>query len=308
MATFVHLTPEKKIQSILRAGIKPQEVYSLEEETKGVFCMPLTQDYFATHQWLRELKRQGQKTFKAVHFKLPDNEEVWFGKYGYRSDKIKVKASEAVKLLNESEDKQGLEIIITRKILPKEIVKVVDVNKNVGWRYYPGAHNTKLCKCRGCISTRDFKGKSILRKEYFKYLDGMNKAKNEVDLKKMLYGIKEFICTKKSSYSKLEHFTPYLKHESASIRLMIANILEQYFRSKSSTKEIILNMCKDTDSNVRYESAIHLYYMEIKSFEDIMIMFADDDEVIVRLKEYYSRYVDESKDSQPIFDAKDFVI
>ncbi len=56
MAILVHLAPEKLGARFLKSGIR-----------KGVYCMPLLPNYYASHQWLRELKRGGQR----AHGKRP---------------------------------------------------------------------------------------------------------------------------------------------------------------------------------------------------------------------------------------------
>ncbi|MFD1044409.1 hypothetical protein ACFQ1S_01775, partial [Kibdelosporangium lantanae] len=68
MALFVHLTPEKNAKGIARSGIKLGP--------RGVFCVPMVPSYVISHQWLRELRRGGQRTFVAVDFRIPDDEPV----------------------------------------------------------------------------------------------------------------------------------------------------------------------------------------------------------------------------------------
>jgi hypothetical protein len=291
MITFVHLVPEKEVKSILRSGIKTSEVYG-KEIKNGVFCMPLTQDYFATYQWLRELKRKGQNKFLAIHFKVPDNEEVLFGHYGNREDNKKVTASEAVKLMMESENKQGIEIIINRKIDKKEIVKTVHINNNVGWRYYPGSHARKLCKCTGCISTRDFKGKQLLKKEYFKYIHLLSVSTDSKTIISNLCGIREYICTNKKSYSKLEHFTPFLQHVDAKVREYAIEIVHRSFDHFNSTNQMIHNMLQDKDANVRYKAAETLINYEKENYPKYYEMFKNDVEVKAKLEELFKTYLD----------------
>lgn len=56
---FVHLAPESRIKLIQRNGIgrlrKPRGVLP-----GGIFAVPVTRNFFISHQWLRELKRRGQ--------------------------------------------------------------------------------------------------------------------------------------------------------------------------------------------------------------------------------------------------------
>lgn len=67
MPILVHLTSHKNIQKILRSGIvgTSTTVYCDEQQykkiSKAVYCMPVLQNYYISHQWLRELKRGGQK-------------------------------------------------------------------------------------------------------------------------------------------------------------------------------------------------------------------------------------------------------
>jgi len=48
MAMFVHLTPEKNVSAIARSGIKPMP----KAGYYGVFAMPVTRNFYASHQWL----------------------------------------------------------------------------------------------------------------------------------------------------------------------------------------------------------------------------------------------------------------
>ncbi len=55
MPICVHLTSEKNAKQILRTGIKA--VANGVNGQKGIYCMPILQNFYASHQWLRELKR-----------------------------------------------------------------------------------------------------------------------------------------------------------------------------------------------------------------------------------------------------------
>jgi hypothetical protein len=54
---FVHLAEESRTANIRRNGIsrrrKPQG-----EFPGGVFALPVTRNFYVSHQWLRELKRR----------------------------------------------------------------------------------------------------------------------------------------------------------------------------------------------------------------------------------------------------------
>ena len=161
MATFVHLAPEKSIKSILRSGINAR--VANPEMPKGVFAMPVTPNFYVSHQWLRELKRSGQRTFEAVYFKLPDEEVVWVGHYNGES--IEVTAAEAVGIILNSESTEGYEVFIPRKVSAKEIHRTKRLPQVLGWRYFPGAKGRRPCGCPVCQPRGEIKSQRI-RKAY----------------------------------------------------------------------------------------------------------------------------------------------
>jgi hypothetical protein len=75
MAVLVNITKVENERSIIHSGIKPGK------HSGCLYFMPHTQDFLVSHQWARELKRYGVKNFMAVDFKLPKDEQIWFGKY-----------------------------------------------------------------------------------------------------------------------------------------------------------------------------------------------------------------------------------
>jgi hypothetical protein len=147
---FVHLTPEKHVKQILRAGIIPPRRPSrwLTSWPGCVYAMPVTPDFYLSHQWLRELKRQGQRTICAVYFRIPDEESVWVGHYSQNHRSMT--AAEAVGLILESRAVEGYEVIISRPITAGEIYRVRHLPQVVGWRYQPGAHELSTCMCIVC--------------------------------------------------------------------------------------------------------------------------------------------------------------
>jgi hypothetical protein len=143
MPTLVHLADERDTNKILNGGIK------LRKNGKGVYCMPVLQNFFVTHQWLRELKRWGAKTFVGVYFKVDSIEVVYAGKFGEPHKQLAL--GEAIKEIMSLDDPLGYELIIDRKIEPKEIVQIKNLPQKLGWRYYPGSHNNKPCACEYCM-------------------------------------------------------------------------------------------------------------------------------------------------------------
>lgn len=60
MPILVHLADERVVTSIRKNGIK------IGKDQQGIFCMPVLQNFYVSHQWLRELKRGGARTFIGV--------------------------------------------------------------------------------------------------------------------------------------------------------------------------------------------------------------------------------------------------
>lgn len=157
---FVHLTPEKNIRTMLRNGISRLRKQS--DRPQGIFAMPVTRNFYVSHQWLRELKRRGQNVIVGVYFRVPDEEMVWVGHYNRSHQQMT--AAEVAALITESENGEGYEVIIPRSIEKDEIHRVRKLPQVIGWRYYPNAHGKRPCGCPFC--QRGNYGARRLREEY----------------------------------------------------------------------------------------------------------------------------------------------
>lgn len=157
MASFVHLTSEKNLPSVKRVGIKTTR--GGEGYPGGVFAQAVTPNFYVTHQWLRELKRNGQNTLCAVYFKIPNDQLVWVGHYN--RPHLNVTAAEAIGIVMNHESPLGYQIYIPRKIEAKEIYRTKHIPQNVGWRYYPESKGKKPCGCPVCIPKGEIKSKRI---------------------------------------------------------------------------------------------------------------------------------------------------
>jgi len=158
MARLVHITAEENEKKILNSGIKPNK-FGL------VYFMPHMDSMIISHQWARELKRFGIKNFIAIDFKLPKDEMVWYGKYS-RQYKL-LPLNQAISLFMKEVDKLGFEFFIERKIEIKEIKKVKQIPKPMGWRYQSHAHGTKPCTCPMCIQSGGYKTNALKEKPEF---------------------------------------------------------------------------------------------------------------------------------------------
>jgi len=178
MAVFVHFTEENNKESIIKNGIKLVTIL-YENINKGVFCMPVIPDFYATHQWVRELKQyKSGNEIIAVYFKIPDEELVFCGKYNETI--IETKASDSHNKFINLNDKMGFQTIIKRKILPNEIKKIKNIPQIIGWRHFPKSHEHKRCLCPACLSKGSYNSinaKKLKLKELFKKLKKPKKKK-----------------------------------------------------------------------------------------------------------------------------------
>jgi hypothetical protein len=159
MPILVHLADERNADKIKKNGIKHSRYRT------GVFCMPVLQNFFITHQWLRELKQGGARTLVGIYFRMNSSEKVYAGKYGNPHRYITL--GTAIKEIMSMPDPLGYELIIPRKIEASEITKIKYLPQTLGWRYMPDSHNKKPCNCEYCLrgTIKGRKTKNRLDKE-----------------------------------------------------------------------------------------------------------------------------------------------
>ena len=147
MPQFVHLTDDRKLALIKKDGIKAQK---LHDGSKGVFATPVLQNYYQSHQWIRELRRRGVRVISAIQFHVPDEVEVSVGRYS--EEHVRTSAADAVRIFMEHSSGMGLEVIFGASIPPEWITRTYTPDQVIGWRYYPESHSEgrKPCGCSFC--------------------------------------------------------------------------------------------------------------------------------------------------------------
>lgn len=154
MPLLVHLADERDSASIKKNGIKPGR------GRQGIYCMPVTQSFYISHQWLRELKRSGARNYVGVYFKLDSKTMVYAGKYHEKHRHITL--GQAIKEIRSLRDPLGYELIIERKIEAGEIQRLRMLPQNMGWRYFPASHEKGIgCICPMCLPRGSIKAKKL---------------------------------------------------------------------------------------------------------------------------------------------------
>ena len=156
MAMMVHLTDQFTAEKIIRSGIKGAK-WRLDWKSgiraRAVFCMPVLQDFYISHQWLRELKRVTTKKVVGVYFRIPDTEIVQCGKYDEAKRLLPVNL--AIRQLLNRSDPMGYEMILLRSVAPDEIHRIRPLPQTIGWRYRPDSHHQIwICECDTCLRGR----------------------------------------------------------------------------------------------------------------------------------------------------------
>ena len=157
---FVHLATESSVAQIRRSGIARLR-RAVGASPKGVFAVPVTRNFYASHQWLRELKRRNNGPLAGIYFRIPDDQPVWIGHYGQAYSRLS--AAEAIAQFASADDPLGWEVIIPRRIEASEIHRTRRLPQVIGWRFSPNSKGKPpFCTCRFC--TRGEYGAAKLRK------------------------------------------------------------------------------------------------------------------------------------------------
>ena len=159
MGLFLHLVPEASVARIRRNGITRMR-RPAGQLPKRIYATPVTRNFYASHQWLRELKRFHPGPLAGIYFRISDEQIVWVGHYGQNHQQLT--AAQAVAMFSAAADPLGWEVLIPRRIMPEEIVRVRRLPQVIGWRFYPNAKGRVPCTCDFCI--RGEYGAAKLRK------------------------------------------------------------------------------------------------------------------------------------------------
>jgi hypothetical protein len=267
MPTLVHLADERNKAKIKQNGIRIGKYQS------GIYCLPVMQNFYVSHQWLRELKRFGGNTFVGVYFKADSNEKVFAGKYHEQHRHIIL--GEAISEILTLEDPLGYELVIDRKIQAKEIQDIRHLPQSIGWRYQPGANGSKPCGCDYCQKGR-IKAKSVRHKygeknellTYNEIIERLKMTTDEWEIASLLSALGQ-----KRRYADPLSFAYLLNEDSDAINQQLALILTK-FRHKN-TKAMLLRLLEAVDDETREYAADSMLKLYGKEVEGAFILSSD---------------------------------
>lgn len=286
MSIFVHLTSESNLGSIQKNGIKPGKIH-FENVTQGIFCMPVINDFLSTHQWLREIKRFSKKNIVGVYFKIPDNELVWCGLYS--EEPKQYKANEAVDTFMKVENRLGFQVVLPRKLFRKEVLRIKHLPQMLGWRYYPNAHEKKLCFCPACLGRGEFNTSKIREQRYYDLIAQYNKETSEDEQVNILSELGDIVQFSNGRIKDYHVLLPYL-HNTDSSRIVIGliNVLTSF--NNENVINSILQMISSSDSEVKNACVDAIFQLKGVKGYDLLIQYQEDRELLGLIKEYRDIY------------------
>ncbi len=156
MTMLVHLIDERSAASVKRSGLRGGDC-TIHASGKAVslldavYAMPVLPNFFASHQWLRELKRRGMRSIAAAYFRQRADTLVWVGKYN--AEHRLVPLGHAAGLIMREPDPRGWQLVLPHSIPAKAIHAIRSIPQVIGWRFYPESHDKApwKCLCEFCI-------------------------------------------------------------------------------------------------------------------------------------------------------------
>lgn len=211
--------------------------------------MPVMPSYVLSHQWLRELRRGGQRLIVAVDFRIRDEEPVLVGHY--RTAAAEMSAAQAVSIILHAEDARGYEILVPRSIARAELRRVRHVRQVTGWRYHPESHGQRPCACPACLGRGGFKAADLRRRfttdppEPTKpqLLAQLRNADNDDDLIDALYGLGS------KSRGDVTDVAHLVDHPHPDVRYALASALHRYRGGEA--RRLLERLSADPDLEVR---------------------------------------------------------
>lgn len=142
---FVHFAPQSRISSIRRSGLRGARIY----------CMPVTCDFWISHQWVGEMGRVHQEKMVAVYFVVPDQSPVEVGYFGHPTELTQAGATvEWISQLPSDpqphpqlhpNNKLGVQVVLLGAVPRQNIYRIASINNLVGWRESPQGRSDCLC-------------------------------------------------------------------------------------------------------------------------------------------------------------------
>jgi hypothetical protein len=281
MAVFLHVTQEKNIPNIKKNGIKGKKINN--DIPCGVFCMPVTQNYYVSHQWVREMKRWSKgKNISGVYFRINNKEEVCCGHYN--KEHVKISAGQAVKLAMNNQTGEGWEVILPRRVDVKDIIKYRHLPQTVGWRYFPGSHGKKLCLCPACIKEGTFKSVKMRLARYDALLSKLKATHDEEEIINILYEIDDMIIWSKGKIKDVKDINFLMNYSSEKIIKKLIATMYCYKTEESFAS--IVSFLDSENTEIKLLAAENILWFKKEKGFKYLKKFKDDKGISSLIENY----------------------
>ncbi len=282
MALFVHFAPESAIKSIRRSGIKKSRIHYHDTNT-GVFCMPVMDNYYAVHQWLRELKRFTKKNMTAVYFRIDDHEQVYYGAY-YQKHHLgtAVQAANSFMQLN---DKLGFQTIVPRNITATEITRIRPVSQILGWRFSPMSKGRTPCLCPGCLGRGDYKVNHLVLSRYEQLLAKLQSS----DLNEQMNALSSIADLKSDNPQRIKNYEPLLHFQHAAHPELVIRFINAIARFRNQTAwRALITALEHPHSEVKAASAWEMLGWKHDEAVPLLLPYKHIDEIAKAIEDFES--------------------
>ncbi|MNW23477.1 hypothetical protein D3C74_01800 [compost metagenome] len=264
MTQFIHLAPEDTISAIRRTGIRKSRIH-YPEASSGVFCMPVIDDYYAVHQWLRELKRFNKKNLKAVHFRVRDQEQVYFGSF---SGKHRYgTAAAAAGQFRQAEDRMGFQVIIPRSIAAAEIITVRSVSQVTGWRYSPSSKGRPPCLCPACFWTGHYDANRLVMHKFKQMLTLLREPEPHTQI----HALQEISELRFNHPGRIKDFEPLLHLLRSPDLEIVIHCLDALAQFKNNTAwQVLMDHLHHPSQQVQLAAAQQLLYWRTNQAQKLL--------------------------------------
>lgn len=249
MIQLVHLAPERLRRRIQRAGLRGSRWALAVEEgdtdlPEALFAMAVLEDFTATHQWLRELRRWGRGRMVGVYFRLPADAMVYVGRFGKPHDLLPL--GEAVAKVREAPD--GAEIVITDRIEPRQVTAIRRLRQDIGWIETPEGRSHFDCVCDYCIpkGTPDLIRR--LRAAFEQNVQRLRKASTDEARTSALGGLAT-AAERAGDRLPVEKILSLQTSPSERVRVQLAHVLSHF--SSQPAIDALISLSRDEEGGVR---------------------------------------------------------
>jgi hypothetical protein len=138
VASFLHITDERRALRLLRIGIPAARHHGVAVEGKAfhcaVVCFPLAAHFPMCARRRRDPTLRHRRCARAIEFRIDDGEHVLLRYRGRELERMT--AAEAAAFFLWTADARGFEVLVPRAILAREIASMRTISELTAWSFH----------------------------------------------------------------------------------------------------------------------------------------------------------------------------